>query len=154
MADGQDSRQSIVDGEHLKLLAIGFYVSAALSACFSLIGLVYMVLGIVLAATGGGGSRGNELPATVAGWIFGGIGCGLFVLLMAGAILKFIAGRCIAKRRHRVYCMVIGAISCLEMPYGTLLGVFTLIVLGKLSVKAAFDAARNPPPEVPPAAQA
>lgn len=152
MTDEDGSRQAIIDGEHLRLLPIGFYISAAFSAFFSLLGLFYVVLGILLAAAGDTSrGPGNDVPPAVVGWILGGIGCALFVLLLAAAILKFIAGRCIAKRRARVFCMVIGGISCLEMPYGTVLGVFTLIVLGRPSVKAAFEASkiRMPKPPAP-----
>lgn len=150
MTGDLDARQAIIDGEHLRLLSIGFYVSAAMAAFFSLFGLLYVVLGILVAAAGEvGHASGNDLPPAILGWIFGGIGCGIFVLLLAAAILKFAAGRCIAKRKARVFCMVIGGFSCLEMPYGTVLGVFTLIVLGRPSVKAAFEAGTSTPPPAP-----
>ena len=40
-------RQSILDEEHLKLLGLGYLVSAILSAGFSLLGLVYGAMGLV-----------------------------------------------------------------------------------------------------------
>ena len=35
-------------------------------------------------------------------------------------------------------CLVVGALECMMMPFGTVLGVFTLIALTKPSVKALF----------------
>ena len=37
-------------------------------------------------------------------------------------------------------CMIVAGLSCMMMPFGTVLGVFTLLVLLKPQVKALFDA--------------
>jgi hypothetical protein len=39
------NRQSIIDEEHLKLLSLGYMISAATSAFFSLFGLMYVAMG-------------------------------------------------------------------------------------------------------------
>jgi hypothetical protein len=57
---------------------------------------------------------------------------------MAAAVLKLRAGFCGKARKSRTLCLVAAAISCLEIPYGTLLGVFTLIVLDRASVRNEF----------------
>jgi hypothetical protein len=36
-------------------------------------------------------------------------------------------------------CFVVAAIECIFMPFGTVLGVFTIIVLSRPSVKALFQ---------------
>jgi len=54
------------------------------------------------------------------------------------AVFIIIAGRCLAKRKHYMFCLVIAAISCIFMPFGTVLGVFTIIVLMRPSVKELF----------------
>ena len=38
-----------------------------------------------------------------------------------------------------IYCIVIAAICCLSVPLGTILGIFTIIVLQRDTVKALFD---------------
>ena len=136
------ARQAVIDDEHLKLLSIFYMVSAGLTALFSFVGLFYAAMGGFIgyalihapqAQTGPGGP-----PPEFFGWIFAVIGCGMFVFMMTMAILKFQAGRCLKRRTSRTFCLVIAALSCLEFPYGTALGVFTFMVLARPSVIEKF----------------
>ena len=134
-------RQTLLDEEHLKLLSIGYMVEAGVTAFFSLFALVYVIMGLMIALVGvtaNASSKTDNAPPAVVGLMLGGIGFAFFIVMIAMAILKFSAGRCIQRRRSRSYCMVIAAISCLAIPYGTFLGVCTFIVLGRNSVKALF----------------
>ena len=54
------------------------------------------------------------------------------------ASMVILTGRFLATRRHHMFCLVIGCVECLSMPFGTVLGVFTIIVLSKESVKQLF----------------
>jgi hypothetical protein len=129
---------------HLRLLSIFHYVVGGLIALFSLFPLIHVALGIgmitgALPMHDANGDSSAE-DARLAGWIFIGIGS---VIILCGVTLgAFIAyaGRCLAQQRRHTLCMVVAALSCLCMPLGTVLGVFTLIVLLRPSVKAAFDA--------------
>ena len=134
-------RQAIIDEEHLKLLSIGYLVSAGVAALFSLIGLLYVIMGVTMGIIfSEAAKKGDQsTPPAFMGWFFGVIGVVIFLLLIAMAILKFRTAKCIKTRRSRAFCMVMGAISCLEIPYGTLLGVFTFLVLGRNSVKDLFE---------------
>jgi hypothetical protein len=38
-----------------------------------------------------------------------------------------------------VFCIVAACIACLQQPFGTILGVFSIIVLMRPSVKTAFQ---------------
>ena len=49
-----------------------------------------------------------------------------------------LAGRELARHGGYTYCLIVAAIECLFMPFGTALGVLTLIVLMRPSVKAQF----------------
>jgi hypothetical protein len=138
-------RQRAVDDEHLKLLSIGYMISAAMTAVLSLFSLIYVVfgVGIVVALSkhsfGEGGASGP--PPAVIGWVITGVGLGIFVFALVVAALKFRVAMCIKQRKSRTFCMVIAAICCLGVPYGTLLGVFTFIVFGRPSVMRQFEAA-------------
>jgi hypothetical protein len=56
------------------------------------------------------------------------------------AALLVVAGRNIAARRRRTFCLVVaGIVAILCMPFGTILGVLTLVVLLRPSVRAAFE---------------
>lgn len=135
-------RQTIIDDEHLKLLSLGYIVSAALTAFFGLFGLFYMAMGTFIAATVSHMPQtipNNQPPPAFIGWIFGAIGLLLFLFMEILAGLKFRAAYCLKARKGRTFCMVIGALCCLGVPYGTVLGAFTFIVLGRDSVQARFD---------------
>ena len=148
------SRQSIIDEEHLRLLSLGFMVSAAVNAFMSLFGLMYMCMGIFMGEAFSRVPRGpanaDAPPPQLFFWLFGGIGAFFFFGALAFAALKLRAAFCLKKRTSKTFCMVIAAISCLEIPYGTIIGVFTFIVLGRPSVMRLFgDTPPAPPPFQP-----
>ncbi len=139
-------RQSIVDEEHLKLLSLGYMVSGGFAALFSLFGLLYLGIGIVLALTiPHTTAASGEPPPAFIGWIFAGIGVVFFVGALAVAAAKFYVASSIRRRESRTFCMVVAGLSCLEFPYGTLLGVATFIVLGRDSVQRQFASAAPHP---------
>ncbi|MFZ0784143.1 MAG: hypothetical protein WA369_17060 [Candidatus Acidiferrales bacterium] len=145
------SRQSVIDGEQLKILWICYLISAAISAFFSIIGLTYAGMGAVVSevikrtpelAT----NTENAPPPAFVGWLLGGIGLALFLVWITMAGLKLGVALCLKKRKSRTFCMVVAAISCLGVPYGTLLGIFTFIVLGRDSVTRLFEPTTSPGP--------
>ncbi|SRR6266403_4784863 len=132
------------DAEHLRLLSIFHYVVAGLAALFSLFPLLYTTIGaiFIFAARHGTPKPGEELPPEFLGWIFIVLGALLFLLGIAIAICIFIAGRCLARHRCYSFALVMACIECLFIPFGTILGVFTIIALWRESVKALFAAAQ------------
>ena len=54
------------------------------------------------------------------------------------------AGRFLAKRRHYMFCLVMGGAESIFMPFGTILGVFTISVLMREWVKQLFTANKAP----------
>ncbi len=133
------------DLNHLKLLSIFHYVVGGLTALFSCFPLIHVTIGLLM-ISGKLGTADAPEPPVLVGWIFAVMG-GLFVL--AGWALAFcmvVAGRKLAQRKSRVFCIVIAGIECMLMPFGTILGVFTLIVLTKASVQQLFEQPRTQPP--------
>ncbi|MFZ0980289.1 MAG: hypothetical protein WAN23_12885 [Candidatus Acidiferrales bacterium] len=142
-------RQSIIDEEHLKLLSICYMISAAISACFSMMGLMYAGMGAVVneaikRAPEIATNTANAPPPELIGWIFGAIGAAVFLILITMAGLQLGVALSLKKRKARTFCMVVAAFECLGVPYGTLLGIFTFIVLGRDSVTRLFDAGAAP----------
>jgi hypothetical protein len=78
-------------------------------------------------------------PPAQFGWLLVVFGALSVLLGWTWGILLIVSGRCIARRRHRVFSMVIAGLSCLQIPFGTALGVFTMIELSKDSVRAQYD---------------
>ena len=137
-------RQAIIDDEHLKLLSLGYMVSGGMAALFSLFGLMYVFIGVVMGlliphATQSP-TKAGELPPAFVGWIFGGVGLVIFLAMITMAAAKFWVALSLRRRKSRTFCIVIAALGCLEFPYGTLLGVLTFIVLGRDSVARLFEA--------------
>ena len=81
-----------------------------------------------------------------AGCFVAGMGGLFLVFAVAYALALFLAARFLAQRRRHTFCVVVAAISCTFTPVGTVLGVFTLIVLFRPSVRLLFGL------EAPPAA--
>ncbi len=131
--------QTLEDAEHLKLLSIFYYVLAALTALGGLFPLPYVLLGGA-AVTGSfpPPSPSEPPPPVWAGWVFVAIGVVAILFIWAFAVGYFLTGRWISERRNRAFCFVMGCISCLSVPLGTALGVFTIVVLQRPSVRALF----------------
>ncbi|MGC2626385.1 MAG: hypothetical protein WA269_06065, partial [Candidatus Udaeobacter sp.] len=84
---------------------------------------------------------GEDLPPEFLGWIFAVIGSGLFLFGLAIAICILIGGRSLALRKRYSFAMVMACIECIFVPFGTVLGVFTIVVLSRESVKELFSTA-------------
>jgi hypothetical protein len=126
------------DREYLKLLSIFHYVVGGLAALFACFPIIYIAVGILAVyAPGTMDSEGDALPA-LFGWIFIIVGAGLILVGWTFAVFTIIAGRYLVRQVHYLFCMVVAAIECIFMPFGTVLGVFTIIVLVKPSVKKMF----------------
>ncbi|HEY8962065.1 MAG TPA: hypothetical protein VIM57_07635 [Luteolibacter sp.] len=131
------------DDEHLKLLAIFHYVLGGLSFLATLGGVLYLFAGFFFfqQAITTAGSTTPAPPAEI-GWIFAFIG-GLVALFgVAIGVCLILAGRSLTARRNRTFCLVIAGINCLHFPLGTLLGVFTFIVLMRPAIAAQFERSR------------
>ena len=128
------------DTEHLRLLAIFHYIVAGLAAVFSFFPLLYTTIGgiFIFAARHGTPKPGEELPPEFLGWIFIVLGLFLFLLGIAMAICVLIAGRCLSRRKCYSFALVIACIECLFIPFGTIVGVFTIIALSRESLKRLF----------------
>ena len=61
------------------------------------------------------------------------------------ATMLVFAGRAIAARTRSVLIIVSACIMCLWVPFGTVLGVFTLVLMQRPAVKALFDPALRQP---------
>lgn len=125
------------DEEHLNLLKIFHYVLAGFGYLFSFFPLIYVVLGGLM-ASGKLDGKGKPPPAEL-GWIFITIGiAGTIAGLVASTCLLY-AGRSLGARTRWLYCLVVAVIGCVMCsPLGTVLGVFTIIVLLRPQVKTAF----------------
>jgi hypothetical protein len=124
------------DNEHLKLIAIFNYVMGGLTALTSCFAIIHIILGIGMIA---GMSAADAGAGALVGYIF--LAAGLAVLLLGWGMggLMVYSGRMIQRRQKRTFSMVMAGLQCLSFPVGTALGVWSLIVLNRPSVKSIYN---------------
>ena len=129
------------DDDHLRLLAIFHFVGAGLA-----------VLGLGFLALHYGFMRffflnpdmwkNQKQPGMDPGQFFAFFQWFylLFALwFVASGVLNLLSGLYLRRRTHRTFSMVVAGFNCVHMPLGTVLGVFTLIVLLRESVRTAYE---------------
>ena len=138
------------DRDHLRILSICHYVLSGLCFLFGTIPVIHLVVGIVIVTEefGPQQQRGNApFPPELIGWIFIVIAATVIALYWTLAAALVLAGNCLSQRKWRTFCLVTAGFACLFQPIGTVLGVFTFIVLLRPSVRDAFEPVREEPPE-------
>lgn len=71
-------------------------------------------------------------------WIYLTIDLFLCVFFLVAGISMLIASRRLRNYRSRVFCLVVAGIECAIIPFGTILGVLTLITISRDSVIRLF----------------
>ena len=125
------------DEEHLRLLSIFHFVVAGMTALFALFPIIHLLIGLAIVSGALQPTEGDEIPAFF-GWFFVLFAGTWIVLGLAFAVVIALGGRALRRRQHHTFCLVVAGIACLLMPFGTVLGVFTIIVLMRDSVKEMF----------------
>lgn len=130
--------QAAKDDEHLNLLRIFYFIMAAKTGVFVFVGLCYAAFALLffvpMAHTP---PSAGPMPFMLPG-IFGIFGLAFAGFFGAGAVLQLLTALRLKSRRSRTLCLVTAGLTCMEMPYGTALGVFTFIVLDRPSVRRQF----------------
>jgi hypothetical protein len=136
------------DVRYLDLLSIFHYVVGGMAGLFACFPIIHLVFGIMMLSGAIPGSDGDDaFPLTIMGVMFTLIPALIILLGWAFAACVIMAGRNIKWRRHYMFCMVMAGIECLFTPFGTVLGVFTLILLTRPGVRAMFEG-ESPAPAV------
>jgi hypothetical protein len=131
------------DQENLELLSIFHYIIGGMAALFSFFPIIYLILGTLFIVAPWRIQGSGNPPPTFLGWIFIVLGGSIMIVGFAFAVCVILAGRYINKRRHYIFCLVIASLNCLFMPFGTILGVFTIVILMRPSVKELFILRKN-----------
>jgi hypothetical protein len=127
------------DDEHLQLLSVFHYIVGGLAALFSLLPLIYAAIGgVMLYASSHPHMQQGEPPPAVLGWIMMGFGTFFWLVGESLALCIVFAGRFISQRRRYWFAFVTACVECLFFPFGIILGVFTIIVMSRSSVKRLF----------------
>jgi len=132
--------QRAIDKQHLGTLSVLHFVGAGLA----LLGLAFVfvhfaVMRTVFTNPDIWKGTPNPPPAGLFdafSWIYvilgGWYGTSLVFNVLAGIYLR--------AQKHRIFCFVVGAFNCVHIPLGTILGIFTIIILARDSVRLSFEA--------------
>lgn len=125
--------------EHLRILSIAHYVVGALHALFACFGLIHFGMGLFfLMAPQSMFTSDPEGLRIVMGTLSTVLGGGFVLAGWALGIVTILSGRYIAQRRKRVFSVVVAGINCVFIPFGTVLGIFTLILLTREDVMSDY----------------
>jgi hypothetical protein len=136
------------DAHYLQLLSIFHYIVGGLAAFFGCFPFLYVGFGIAI-LTGALDEPGKPPPPPLLGLFLIAIGAFIIALAWTFALCLILAGISLAYRRHYWFCFVMACIACIFSPFGTVLGVFTIIVLLRPSVKTLFGVSPEGSPAVP-----
>lgn len=134
--------QRRIDADHLNLLAIFHFIAAGF-ACFGLLFLFghYMLFHTIMTnprmwnpPPGKSGPDPAQFFA-VFRWFY----VVFSVWFLASGALNLISGFCLRARKARTFSIVVACINCIYMPLGTALGVFTIVVLVRDSVRELYE---------------
>jgi hypothetical protein len=131
------------DQEHLRLLTIFYYAYAAIIALFACFPLIHLAIGILLLTHPGVFGEGKNAPPTFIGYLVTILAAAFILIGWACAGCSFLVARFLGRRKQYLFCQIVSGANCLSVPFGTALGVFTLVVLLRPTVKAMFI---EPPP--------
>ena len=137
------------DEEHLRLLSIFHYVVGGMAALIALFPILHLIFGLfmIFAPQTFNGHGADQPPVALIGWFFVIFAIVFILFGWTFAVLVLTAGRFLARRKHYMFCLVMAGVECLFMPFGTVLGVFTIVTLTREPVKQLFDV--NPPTAPP-----
>jgi hypothetical protein len=115
-------------------------IVAALNVGLSILGLMFA--GIVFAAVVGGGRISQDLVAMRVTSLVGTV---VSVLIAGTCIPGIIGGIGLFARRPwaRILVIILGVLDLLEVPFGTILGIYTIWVLVKKETVALFEHAQH-----------
>jgi len=132
--------QRKIDADHLKLLAIFHFVGAGLAGLGILFLFAHYAMMQVFFANPEmwQGKHGEGPPPgffDLFKWFY--LVFGLWLVVSTG--LNVISGLWIRARKHRTFSLVVAGLNCVNMPLGTGLGVFTIVVLVRSSVRELYE---------------
>jgi hypothetical protein len=160
-----DIERQAIAMDRLRLLSLGYYISGAIGAAFVSFLLIHFFLFLGFSfipqsqwnasprspsvaqrvspmafPTASPSADSNQGPPAIMFRVVAGV---IGIIIIAGwtlGALTAYAGHCIKRRKHKVFIYVMAAVNCIWIPYGTVLGIATIILFQWPEVQAQFKA--------------
>ena len=133
-----NERARIRDDEHLKLLSIFHFVVGGLALLgIAFLCVHYLIFSQIFMHPERWQIKGPMPPVEffkVFIWFYFFMG----IIFVTASILNILSGIFLRQRRHRIFSIVVASLNCLHVPFGTVLGVFTIIALVRDSVRQSY----------------
>lgn len=127
------------DIQNLKTLSIFHYIVCGIIFLGSSFPMLYFVIGVILVFAPVGSNASDASATKIMGSIFT-LFAGTFIMFgWSTAICIALAGYKLSKIRNYNFCFIMACIQCAFFPFGTALGIPTIIVLMKPEVKKLFE---------------
>jgi hypothetical protein len=129
------------DRDHLNLLSIFHFVVSGLSLLGTgFLCLHYLIMSTVFSNPEMWKNQKTAPPFNPEQFMNMFVWFYLFmgVLLVAACVLNLLSGLFLRQRKHRIFSLVVAGLDCFQIPFGTVLGVFTFVVLLRDSVQEEY----------------
>ncbi len=131
------------DEQHLTTLVVSYYVFAGLTLLIGCAGMLYLVFGVSMVFLSDDllAADPNAPPPGVIqliGGVVAVIGVLVALLQVVSAVLLATTARFLSMRRYRTFCLVVAGLTCLSVPLGTALGVYTFVILTRPDIIERF----------------
>jgi len=136
----------IIDNERLRWIAFFHYVSGGITIALSFLFLIYVIIFGLIAANPDVAHKAQiEDPEQFLGVmrIVVTVFASLFALGLVYGICEIVSGAFIKRRKYRIFSMVIAVPRILNIPYGTILSIITLMMLSRTTVKEQYENAKD-----------
>jgi hypothetical protein len=129
------------DADHLKLLSIFHFVGAGL-AFFGILFVLghYAMLHTFFDNPKMWENQKQSPPPAEFFAVFKWVYLVLATWFLTSGFLNVLSGLFLRSRTNRTFSMVVAGINCLYVPLGTVLGIFTIVVLLRDSVRELYEA--------------
>jgi hypothetical protein len=132
--------QRNIDNGHLRLLSMFHYIVSG----FSILGIGFLAVHhyIMQSVFSNPAVFANQqktpFPSDQFMSIFVYVYIAIGILLLLAAVVNLLSGIFIHKRINRTFSIIVAAVNCIQIPVGTILGVFTISILNRDTVAEQY----------------
>lgn len=127
------------DRQYLDLLSFFNYVLGGIHLFLVLVSLSYFFQAWQIVSLSGSEPDRYAVPFSLSGLLLS-YGLILLVVGLAYALLTLASGQCLKRRKGYGFSFTIACLQCVSVPFGTILGIVTINILLRDSVRALYQA--------------